>query len=84
MMLGVGFVAPIGGQIDHLVMGFLALTGGFGGQPKGRAKEHVTVSRRETLPLALVFFALTVWWPVAAVGLGNVLHVHVSRHHISR
>jgi hypothetical protein len=73
MMLVIGFIAPIGGQIDHLAMGFVALFSGLGAKGGGDRKKNVTPSRRETLPLALVFFALTVWWPLAAWGLFKVL-----------
>jgi hypothetical protein len=73
MMLVVGFVAPIGGQIVHLVMGIQALTGALAEKAEDDGKRNVTRSRREMLPLALLFFALTVWWPVAAVGLLNLL-----------
>ena len=72
MMLVVGFVAPIGGQIDHLLMGILALTGALAGKAKDGGK-NVTPSARELRPLALVFLALTVWWPLAALGLIKVL-----------
>lgn len=73
MMLVVGFVAPIGGQIDHLVMGIMALTGALAGKAESADKRKVTPSRREMLPLALVFLALTVWWPLAVVGTIKVL-----------
>jgi hypothetical protein len=73
MMLVVGFVAPVGGQIVHLVMGIQALTGALAEKAEDDGKRNVTRSRREMLPLALLFFALTVWWPVAAVGLLNLL-----------